>query len=53
MKANFCGHNHFNDYSGFWKGIELVFGRKTGYGCTGPSVMRGGTVIKMKEFVNE
>ena len=28
----FCGHNHGNDYWGNYNGINLYFGRKTGYG---------------------
>lgn len=52
MKGVFCGHDHNNDYSGNYHGIELVFGRKTGYGSYGPTVQRGGTVIKLKEFIN-
>ncbi len=54
MKAIFCGHDHNNDYSGFYKGIELKYGRKTGYGSYGPKGMvRGGTVIKLKEIVKD
>lgn len=54
--ANFIGHDHTNDYGGFHKSekfdkkIELVYGRKTGYGCYGPSdyVEKGGRVITLK-----
>lgn len=53
IKGVFCGHDHDNDYSGQYKGIELVYGRKTGYGSYGPTGQRGGTVIKLKEFVND
>ena len=49
----FAGHDHNNDYSGIYKGIELVFGRKTGYGSYGPKTNRGATVIKIKEFMND
>ena len=54
MKAIFCGHDHNSDYSGFYKDIELIYGRKTGFGSYGPKyVQRGATVIKLKEFINE
>ena len=36
MKAIFCGHDHNSDYSGFYKDIELIYGRKTGFGSYGP-----------------
>ena len=40
-----------NDFSGTLEGIELGFGRKTGYGSDGPddSFQRGGRVFKFKE----
>ena len=38
-KAIYCGHDHNNDYKGFYEGVELVYGRKTGYGCYGPKDM--------------
>ena len=55
IKGMFCGHDHNNDFGGFYQGVELVYGRKTGYGCYGPpeGVQRGARVIKMKEFVRE
>ena len=32
VKGLFVGHNHDNDFGGFYKDqIELAFGRKTGY----------------------
>ena len=36
-----------------YEDIQLVFGRKTGYGAIGPINIRGATVIKLKEFINE
>lgn len=41
VKANFVGHDHTNDFGGTYtnsqgKSIELVYGRKTGYGSYGP-----------------
>ena len=35
VNACFCGHDHTNDYSGMVEGIELVYGRATGYGGYG------------------
>ena len=53
-KAIYCGHDHNNDFKGFYEGVELVFGRKTGYGGYGPNgYQRGATVIKLKEYINE
>lgn len=31
------GHDHFNDYSGYWRGVNLYYGRKTGHAGNGPS----------------
>jgi predicted MPP superfamily phosphohydrolase len=53
INATFCGHDHDNDHGGFFYDIELVFGRKTGYGGYGPSFFqRGARVIKLKEIFN-
>jgi 3',5'-cyclic AMP phosphodiesterase CpdA len=50
INATFCGHDHDNDNGGFFYGIELIYGRKTGYGGYGPSYFqRGARVIKLKE----
>ncbi len=52
--ATFCGHNHNNDNGAELYGIELVFGRKTGYGGYGPDFFqRGARVIKLKEVYDE
>jgi hypothetical protein len=32
-----CGHEHVNDYYGNYYGINLAYGRKTGFGCYGPA----------------
>lgn len=32
-----CGHDHNNDYFGLYNGITMGYGRKTGYGCYGPT----------------
>lgn len=31
-----CGHDHDNDYYGNYQGINLAYGRKTGFGGYGP-----------------
>ncbi|EGR30368.1 metallophosphoesterase, putative [Ichthyophthirius multifiliis] len=51
FKAVFCGHDHSNDFGGFFHGVELVYARKTGFGCYGPQegVLRGGRVININE----
>jgi len=51
ISAIFVGHDHVNDYGGFLEGVELLYGRKTGYGSYGPGhgLMKGGRVIKLKE----
>ena len=42
------GHDHDNDYYGLVDGIYLAYGRKTGYGCYGPSgMLHGGRVFKV------
>ena len=46
----FVGHDHHNDFGGWYKDIELVYGRKSGYGSYGDFV--GARVIKFKERVN-
>lgn len=46
VKAIFCGHDHVNDYTGMAEGIELVYGRSTGFGGYGEDVVRkGGKLI--------
>ncbi|KAL4501577.1 hypothetical protein ABPG72_018628 [Tetrahymena utriculariae] len=49
VRAGFCGHDHINDYGGFMEGVELVYGRKTGFGCYGPQqdVMRGARLLHL------
>jgi 3',5'-cyclic AMP phosphodiesterase CpdA len=54
IKSTFCGHDHNNDEGGVYKDIELVYGRKTGYGGYGPDFFqRGARVIKLKEGVDD
>ena len=49
IKGMFCGHDHTNDYGGNYRGIELVYGRKTGYGAKGPLAAKGARIIRLKE----
>lgn len=50
IKASFCGHDHDNDYGGTYFGIEMTYGRKTGYGGYGPSYFqRGARLIILVE----
>ena len=54
IQATFVGHDHNNDFGGWYDGIELVYGRKTGYGGYGPSVgPQGGRVIELTESLQE
>jgi hypothetical protein len=44
----FCGHDHVNNYHGDWQGIELAYGRVSGWGAYGPpSWQRGGRLISL------
>ncbi len=47
ISAVFCGHDHSNNMGGFHKGVELVYGQKSGY--NGAGVIRGARVIILKE----
>jgi len=51
ISAIFCGHDHKNDFGGWYDGIELVYGRKSGHGAYGK--VRGAKVIKLKETIDE
>ena len=55
VRAVFCGHDHYNNYGGLYKGVELSYGRKTGYGASGPAplFMRGAREINFRESVKE
>ena len=46
VRACFCGHDHVNDYySAILDGIELVYGRATGYGSYGRERVRKGAKL--------
>lgn len=43
-----CGHDHDNDFYGTFQGINLAYGRKTGFGGYGPDKMaRGARVFEV------
>ncbi len=46
VRAVFVGHDHDNDYCGMWDGIELVYGRVTGWPAYGQG-QRGGRLIEL------
>ena len=35
VKGIYVGHDHNNDYKGYYEGVELAYGRKSGYGGYG------------------
>ncbi|MBQ2684419.1 MAG: metallophosphoesterase family protein [Thermoguttaceae bacterium] len=46
----FFGHDHDDDYAALYKGIALVYGRKTGFGSYGDmGLERGGRIIELTE----
>jgi len=51
ISAMFVGHDHNNDYGGWYNDVELVYGRKSGFNAYGD--VRGARVIKLKENIDE
>jgi len=49
--ATFVGHNHGNDYCTDYKGVQLCFGRHSGYGGYGDDI-RGARVIQLFEGIH-
>ena len=47
ISAMFVGHDHNNDFGGWYEGIELVYGRKSGYNTYG--IIHGARVVVLKE----
>jgi len=47
ISAMFVGHDHTNNMGGFYKGVELVYGQKSGHNSSGK--IRGARVIVLKE----
>lgn len=46
VRGVFSGHDHVNDFHGLWEGIELVYGRVTGWSGYG-NLERGGRLIEI------
>jgi len=46
VRAIFSGHDHDNDYRGVWDGVELVYGRVSGWSGYG-DLPRGGRLIEI------
>lgn len=48
IRACLCGHDHINDYSGVHDGIDLIYGRATGYSGYGAvCAPKGGKLFKI------
>jgi 3',5'-cyclic AMP phosphodiesterase CpdA len=48
VRAVFCGHDHVNNYHGDWEGVDLSYGRVSGWGGYGPDAWkRGGRLISL------
>ncbi|MGI6138163.1 MAG: metallophosphoesterase [Candidatus Hydrogenedentales bacterium] len=45
MQAFLCGHDHTNDYSGVMAGVELIYGRSTGYSGYGNDKLPKGAKV--------
>ena len=46
LKGIFSGHDHRNDFQGTWDGVELVYGRVSGWTAYG-ELPRGGRLIEI------
>lgn len=51
ITATYVGHDHINDFGGWIRGVELVYGRKTGYGGYGDD--RGARVVVLNENIDK
>ncbi|GAM17873.1 hypothetical protein SAMD00019534_010480 [Acytostelium subglobosum LB1] len=49
IKGLYFGHDHKNDFHGDYHGIDLGYGRKTGYGSYDPKYTQGARVILLQE----
>lgn len=45
VSAIFCGHDHESDYSAFSDGVELIYGRATGYNGYGAETLDKGAKL--------
>ncbi|MCM3781797.1 metallophosphoesterase family protein [Neobacillus mesonae] len=49
VSGTFCGHDHINDYTGLLHGIQLSYGRATGYNTYGKEGFpRGARIIQLR-----
>lgn len=54
IKACICGHDHVNDYSGVFEGVDLIYGRATGKGGYGSEyVPKGGKLYSLYPSTGE
>lgn len=53
MKGMFVGHDHDNDYTVYWKGILLAYGRYTGGNTVYNHLSNGARVIELDETTPE
>lgn len=51
----FVGHNHNNDFGGYYGVTEMTYCRKTGFGSFGPynGTLRGGRLIMAQEIFDD
>eukprot|EP01133_Synstelium_polycarpum_P002511 gene2511-2868_t len=49
VKALYFGHDHRNDYIGDYYGMDLGYGRKSGYGSYDPKYAQGARVVQIQE----
>ncbi|EFA84901.1 hypothetical protein PPL_01894 [Heterostelium album PN500] len=49
IRALYFGHDHRNDYHGDYYGIDLGYGRKTGYGSYDPKYAQGARVLEIQQ----
>jgi 3',5'-cyclic AMP phosphodiesterase CpdA len=53
VSAYFCGHDHVNDFQGTYDGVDLLFGRATGYGGYGrEGFERGARIVRLTEGIH-
>jgi len=51
ISGAFGGHDHMNNMTSWYEGVELAYGQKSGYGTYGRK--RGARVITLKEHYNQ
>jgi hypothetical protein len=45
VRTMICGHDHLNDYSGLADGVELIYGRSSGFSGYGNELIRKGAKL--------